>query len=84
MKIRRPGEGQYSQASSTVYVMHVQTSAEYRQKRGALAHTDGRGKDVAVPEKVRIYVIEARHTGLLWSGALEVQFPEPTNPRFSW
>jgi hypothetical protein len=39
------------------YVMHVQTSTEYRQKRGALAHTDGKGKDVAVPEKVRIYVI---------------------------
>jgi hypothetical protein len=41
------------------YVMHVQTSTEYRQKRGALVHTDGKGKDVAVPEKVRIYVISS-------------------------
>jgi hypothetical protein len=39
--------------------MHVQTSTEYRQKRGALAHTDGKGKDVAVPDKVRIYVISS-------------------------
>ena len=40
-------------------VMHVQTSTEYRQKRGALAHTDGKGKDVALPDKVRIYVISS-------------------------
>lgn len=41
------------------YVMHVQTSTEYRQKRGALVHTDGKGKDVAVPDKVRIYMISS-------------------------
>src|SRR2546427_7877765 len=41
------------------YVMHVQTSTEYRQKRGGLAHTDGKGKDIAVPEKVRIYMISS-------------------------
>jgi Alpha/beta hydrolase domain len=41
------------------YVMHVQTSTEYRQKRGALAHTDGRGKDVPLPEKVRVYMISS-------------------------
>ena len=41
------------------YVMHVQTSTEYRQKRGALVHTDGRGKDISIPEKVRIYVISS-------------------------
>ena len=28
------------------YVMHVQTSTEYRQKRGALVHTDGKGRDI--------------------------------------
>ena len=39
------------------YIFHVQTSTEYRQKRGALVHTDGKGKDVPVPEKARIYVI---------------------------
>ena len=41
------------------YVMHVQTSTEYRQKRGALVHTDGKGKDIPIPEKVRIYVISS-------------------------
>jgi Alpha/beta hydrolase domain len=41
------------------YLFHVQTSTEYRQKRGALVHTDGKGKDVSVPEKVRIYVISS-------------------------
>ena len=41
------------------YVFHVQTSTEYRQKRGALVHTDGKGKDIAIPEKVRIYMISS-------------------------
>jgi hypothetical protein len=39
--------------------MHVQTSTEYRQKRGGLVHTDGKGKDIVVPEKVRIYMISS-------------------------
>ena len=44
------------------YVFHTQTSTEYWQKRGCLAHTDGKGKDVPVPDKVRIYVIaSAQH-----------------------
>ncbi|MGH7847561.1 MAG: alpha/beta hydrolase domain-containing protein [Candidatus Binatia bacterium] len=41
------------------YIFHVQTSTEYRQKRGALVHTDGKGRDIAIPEKVRIYVISS-------------------------
>jgi len=44
------------------YVFHTQTSTEYWQKRGCLAHTDGKGNDIALPEKVRIYVIaSAQH-----------------------
>ncbi len=44
------------------YVFHTQTSTEYWQKRGCLAHTDGRGRDVAPPQNVRIYVIaSAQH-----------------------
>ncbi len=44
------------------YVFHTQTSTEYWQKRGCLAHTDGRGRDVAPPKNVRIYVIaSAQH-----------------------
>ena len=32
-------------------IFHTQTSTEYWQKRGCLAHTDGKGKDVRVPDK---------------------------------
>jgi hypothetical protein len=44
------------------YIFHTQTSTEYWQKRGCLAHTDGRGNDLEIPDKVRIYVIaSAQH-----------------------
>ena len=44
------------------YVFHTQTSTEYWQKRGCLAHTDGKGNDIALPETVRLYVIaSAQH-----------------------
>ena len=44
------------------YVFHTQTSTEYWQKRGCLAHTDGRGNDIEIPDRVRIYVIaSAQH-----------------------
>ncbi len=43
-------------------VFHTQTSTEYWQKRGCLAHTDGKGKDLRLPENVRVYVIaSAQH-----------------------
>ena len=41
------------------FVMHVQTSTEYRQKSGALVHTDGKGKDIEIPAIVRIYVLSS-------------------------
>jgi hypothetical protein len=44
------------------YIFHTQTSTEYWQKRGCLAHTDGRGNDIDIPDTVRIYVIaSAQH-----------------------
>ena len=44
------------------YIFHTQTSTEYWQKRGCLAHTDGRGNDIDIPDSVRIYVIaSAQH-----------------------
>ena len=44
------------------YVFHTQTSTEYWQKRGCLAHTDGRGNDLRLLDNVRIYVIaSAQH-----------------------
>jgi hypothetical protein len=43
-------------------VFHTQTSTEYWQKRGCLAHTDGKGNDLKIPDAVRIYVIaSAQH-----------------------
>lgn len=43
-------------------VFHTQTSTEYWQKRGCLAHTDGKGNDLILPDKVRLYVIaSAQH-----------------------
>jgi hypothetical protein len=52
------------------YVLHTQTSTEYWQKRGCLAHTDGRGNDLVIPEKVRIYVIaSAQHNSPFGSEA---------------
>jgi Alpha/beta hydrolase domain len=43
-------------------IFHTQTSTEYWQKRGCLAHTDGRGKDLKLPDNVRLYVIaSAQH-----------------------
>jgi hypothetical protein len=43
-------------------VFHTQTSTEYWQKRGCLAHTDGKGNDLPILENVRFYVIaSAQH-----------------------
>lgn len=43
-------------------VFHTQTSTEYWQKRGGLAHTDGKGHDLQLPDNVRLYVIaSAQH-----------------------
>jgi hypothetical protein len=43
-------------------VFHTQTSTEYWQKRGCLAHTDGRGNDLRILDNVRFYVIaSAQH-----------------------
>ncbi|MGZ8500350.1 MAG: alpha/beta hydrolase domain-containing protein [Candidatus Binatia bacterium] len=44
------------------FIFHTQTSTEYWQKRGCLAHTDGKGKDLKLPDNVRLYVIaSAQH-----------------------
>jgi hypothetical protein len=43
-------------------IFHTQTSTEYWQKRGCLAHTDAKGHDIPLPETVRLYVIaSAQH-----------------------
>jgi hypothetical protein len=63
------------------YVFHTQTSTEYWQKRGCLAHTDGKGRDVAPPDKVRIYVIaSAQHNSPFGSEPAKDDTKQLVNP----
>ena len=62
-------------------VVHTQTSTEYWQKRGALAHTDGRGNDVRLPDGVRMYLVAgAQHNAPHGSRAGTQKTKHPTNP----
>jgi Alpha/beta hydrolase domain len=63
------------------YVFHTQTSTEYWQKRGCLAHTDGKGRDVTLPDKVRIYVIaSAQHNSPFGSEPAKEDTQQLVNP----
>src|SRR5215475_4773975 len=63
------------------YVFHTQTSTEYWQKRGCLAHTDGRGRDITPPDKVRIYVIaSAQHNSPFGSEPVKEDTQQLVNP----
>src|SRR5437773_8235632 len=63
------------------YVFHTQTSTEYWQKRGCLAHTDGKGNDIPIPEKVRIYVIaSAQHNSPFGSEPVKEDTQQLVNP----
>lgn len=63
------------------YVFHTQTSTEYWQKRGCLAHTDGKGHDVTPPDNVRIYVIaSAQHNSPFGSEPAKDGTLFPVNP----
>lgn len=62
-------------------VMHTQTSTEYWQKRGTLAHTDGCGRDLEPPETVRIYLIaSAQHNTQYGTRPRRQKTQQPTNP----
>lgn len=62
-------------------VFHTQTSTEYWQKRGCLAHTDGKGTDLQIPGNVRIYVIaSAQHNSPFGSEPLKDDSQLPINP----
>ncbi len=62
-------------------VFHTQTSTEYWQKRACLAHTDGKGRDIALPENVRLYVIaSAQHNSPFGSEAVKEDTQQRTNP----
>jgi Alpha/beta hydrolase domain len=63
------------------YVFHTQTSTEYWQKRGCLAHTDGKGCDVTPPDNVRIYVIaSAQHNSPFGSEPVKDHTQQSVNP----
>jgi hypothetical protein len=63
------------------YIFHTQTSTEYWQKRGCLAHTDGKGRDVTLPDKVRIYVIaSAQHNSPFGSEPAKEDTQQLVNP----
>jgi hypothetical protein len=63
------------------FVFHTQTSTEYWQKRGCLAHTDGKGRDLELPENVRLYVIaSAQHNSPFGSEAVKENTQQRINP----
>lgn len=63
------------------YVIHTQTSTEYWQKRGCLAHTDGKGRDITLPDKGRIYVIaSAQHNSPFGSEPAKNDTQQLVNP----
>ncbi len=62
-------------------VVHTQTSTEYWQKRGSLAHTDGRGNDIRLLDGVRMYLIAStQHNAPHGSRAGRQKTKHPTNP----
>ena len=62
-------------------VFHTQTSTEYWQKRGCLAHTDGEGHDLRIPDNVRIYVIaSAQHNSPFGSEPVKDGTQQRINP----
>ena len=62
-------------------VIHTQTSTEYWQKRGALAHTDGQGNDVPLPDNARIYLFAStQHNAPYGVPAAKGKTRYPSNP----
>lgn len=62
-------------------IFHTQTSTEYWQKRGCLAHTDGKGNDLELPANVRLYVIaSAQHNSPFGSEPAKDDSQFPVNP----
>ena len=77
----RRRDGILKRPKTDPYVFHTQTSTEYWQKRGCLAHTDGKGRDVSPPDKVRIYVIaSAQHNSPFGSEPVKDDTQQLVNP----
>jgi Alpha/beta hydrolase domain len=77
----RRRDGILKRPKTDPYVFHTQTSTEYWQKRGCLAHTDGKGRDVSPPDKVRIYVVaSAQHNSPFGSEPVKDDTQQLVNP----
>ncbi|HEY7321979.1 MAG TPA: alpha/beta hydrolase domain-containing protein [Candidatus Binatia bacterium] len=77
----RRRDGILKRPKTDPFVFHTQTSTEYWQKRGCLAHTDGKGRDVTPPDKVRIYVIaSAQHNSPFGSEPVKENTQQRVNP----
>ncbi|MGH7833430.1 MAG: alpha/beta hydrolase domain-containing protein, partial [Candidatus Binatia bacterium] len=74
-------DGILKRAKTDPYIIHTQTSTEYWQKRGSLAHTDGQGKDIVIPARARIYAIaSAQHNTPFGSAPRKRDCQQLTNP----
>jgi len=74
-------DGILKRPSTDPYVVHTQTATEYWQKRGSLVHTDGKGCDLRIPGKVRIYAFaSAPHNAPFGSRPRIAGTQQPTNP----
>jgi hypothetical protein len=74
-------DGILKRPKSDPRVVHTQTSTEYWQKRGCLAHTDGKGSDLRLPDNVRIYVIaSAQHNSPFGSEPVKDGTQQRVNP----
>ena len=74
-------DGILKRPKSDPFVVHTQTSTEYWQKRGCLAHTDGKGNDLRLPDNVRIYVIaSAQHNSPFGSEPVKDGTQQRINP----
>jgi hypothetical protein len=63
------------------YVIHTQTSSEYWNKRAALVHTDGKGRDIADHKKARVYLIScSQHNAPFGSRAKKGRCQQCSNP----
>jgi hypothetical protein len=74
-------DGIFKRPKTDPYIVHTQTSTEYWQKRGSLAHTDGKGNDIAIPSNVRIYfVASAQHNTPFGSAPRKGECQQLSNP----
>jgi hypothetical protein len=74
-------DGIVKRPNTDPYIVHTQTSTEYWQKRGALAHTDGKRNDISIPNNVRIYfVASAQHNTPFGSVPRKGECQQLSNP----